>query len=78
MRSVFNEKVDEKWNLWVQKQCIGPTCGWELVEKSNFLAKKKKKSKNANVHLESKFCASQTHPTSTTPIGGGVAIMPLP
>ena len=42
MEPIFNEKVAEKWNLWVRKQCMRPTCGWKLVEKSNISAKKKK------------------------------------
>ena len=45
MGPIFNEKVAEKWNLWVRKQCTGPTCGWKLVEKSNFSAKIKKKQR---------------------------------
>ena len=28
--------------MWVREKCTGPTCGWKLVEKSKFSAKKKK------------------------------------
>ena len=46
MGPIFNEKVAAKYNLWVREQCTGPTCGWKLVEKSNFSAKKKKSEKH--------------------------------
>ena len=48
MRPIFNEKIAEKWNLWICKQCMEPTCGWKLIEKSNFSAKKKNNDRNAN------------------------------
>ena len=44
---IFNEKVTEKWNLWVREQCTDP----HVAEKSNFSAKKKKSEKH--MHLGS-------------------------
>ena len=35
MRPIFNEKVAEKWNLWVHEQC---TDALFMVEKSTFAA----------------------------------------
>ena len=44
MGPIFNEKVTEKWNLWVRKQC---TDALFTVQKSTNagLTKKKKKKK---------------------------------
>ena len=55
VRSIFNEKVAEKWNLWVRKQCTGALF---TVEKSTFAAtvhEKKKKTKRefTNAHVAS-------------------------
>ena len=64
MRPIFNEKVAEKWNLWVHEQCIYALF---MVEKSTFAAtvqwtvaaflqnpwKKKKKELNADVDAAS-------------------------
>ena len=60
MGPIFNEKIAEKWNLWVRKQCMDALF---TIEKSTFVAtvqwtvtvatlllkrvKKKKKSWNA-------------------------------
>ena len=46
MRPIFNEKVPEKWGLWVPWTVHGThLCDWKVVEKSNCAAKKKKKKK---------------------------------
>ena len=38
---IFNEKVAEKWNLWVHEQCTMCTDWLKKWEKSNFVVKKK-------------------------------------
>ena len=73
MKSEICESVNSAWDLHVAENWLKSQTFWQKKKK-----RKKKKSRNANVHLESTFCASQTHPTSTKPVGGGVAIMPLP
>ena len=55
VRLIFNEKVTEKWCLWVREQC---TNALFTIEKSTKLAlerkkKKKKKTENANVKRKS-------------------------
>ena len=49
---IFNEKVAEKWCLWVPWTVHGThLCGWKVIEKSNCAAKKiKKKPENSNAH----------------------------
>ena len=47
VESIFNEKVTEKWNLWVHKQCINAP----LVEIVRLMKKKKKNlKKQQNFH----------------------------
>ena len=38
---IFNEKIAEKWNLWVREKCIGALF---TVKKSTNVGKKKKKT----------------------------------
>ena len=73
MKSEICESINSAWDPHVAKNWLKSQTFWQKN-----LKRKKKKSRNANVHLESTFCTSQMHPTSTTPVGGGVAIMPLP
>ena len=47
VRSTFNEKIAEKWNLWVREQCIGALF---TVKKSTNVGKKKKKPQNKNAN----------------------------
>ena len=35
MGPIFNEKIDEKWNLWVREQCMDALF---TMEKSTFVA----------------------------------------
>ena len=42
VRSTFNKKIAEKWNLWVREQCIGALF---TVKKSTNVGKKKKNRK---------------------------------
>ena len=68
MRPIFNEKVAEKWNLWVYEQCMMCTDWLKKIEKSKFVAtvhwtvaadsqthaKKKNKTQTSNVNAQSK------------------------
>ena len=45
MGSIFNEKVAEKCNLWVRKQCTEALFTEDLVNNSGLEKKKKKKGK---------------------------------
>ena len=56
MRSIFNEKVAEKWNFWVREQCTDALFTMGKSTKPAPKKKKKKKKKaaeNANVKRKS-------------------------
>ena len=55
VRSIFNEKVVEKWCLWVREQC---TSTLFTIEKSTKLALKKKMQK---LNLNIAYSAQQSH-----------------
>ena len=46
VRSTFNEKIAEKWNLWVREKCIGALF---TVKKSTNVGKKKKKNRKTKM-----------------------------
>ena len=47
MGPIFNEKVAEKWNLWVRKQCMDIL--FTVKKSTNVGWKKKKNIENVNV-----------------------------
>ena len=48
MRPIFNEKVAEKCNLWVHKQCMEALFIEDLVNNCGLEKKKKRKKKKEN------------------------------
>ena len=56
--SIFNEKVAEKWNLWVYKQCIDALFTKDLVKCCGWIKKKKGKTRK-NKHIAA-FITIQT------------------
>ena len=45
MRPIFNEKVTEKYNLWVRKQCTEALFTEDLVNNCGLEKKEKKKKR---------------------------------
>ena len=65
MRPIFNEKVTEKCNLWVRKQCMEALFTEDLVNNCG-LEKKEKKKKRKTQKEKTWMCkrAIQTHTLS--------------
>ena len=59
MGPIFNEKVAEKWNLWVRKQCMDILF---TVKKSTNVGWKKKKKKKKRRKRKRSFSWIQTAP----------------
>ena len=63
MRPIFNEKVAEKWNLWIRKQCTNAlftgekstSAGWKKKKRREKSARQKRRRNNQlnpNTHLD--------------------------
>ena len=62
MGPIFNEKVAEKWNLWIRKQC---TNALFIGEKSTSAGwKKKKKKKKEKFARQKRRCNNQLNPNT--------------
>ena len=55
---IYNEKVVEKWNLWIYKQCTNTLFTEDLVKCCSWI--KKKKKQNAEEKCTATFSALQT------------------
>ena len=55
MGPIFNEKVAEKWNLWIHEQYTNALFTEDLVKCCSRIKKKKKRRQNANEETHRSF-----------------------
>ena len=65
VRSIFNEKIDKKWYLWVHKQCTNVLFTVEKVSLYGWKQKKKKKKKEAETRFAPRRGCKTRKPNQT-------------